>query len=204
MIEQLKEWDVRLFLYLNDQHIGWMDTVMYWVTDRYFWIPMYAFLILWTYRHFGLPGFWMILAACLAVALADQVTSGWMKPYFGRLRPCYDLAIKTQVHVVRGCGGQYSFASSHASTTFALAASLWIFLRQVHVFRYIWILFPWAALVSYSRIYVGVHYPLDILVGAIIGCLCALLLFLLYTFLMARFNYQVRPLSKYESEHLVK
>jgi len=178
MIEQLKVWDTRLFLELNQYHAPWMDTIMYWVTDTYFWYPMYAILIFFIIRNYKTEGLFMVLAAILAVGLADYVASGIIKPYFGRLRPCYTVEIQKSVFVLRGCGGQYSFVSSHASTTFALATSLFVLARDK--MQYLIWLFPWAGLVSYSRIYVGVHYPLDILGGAIIGVLCTLLILFLY------------------------
>ena len=177
-MEQLTDWDTRLFMALNEQHTPWLDPVMYWVTDTYFWYPMYAVLIFLIIRRFKMAGVWMVLTAVLAVGLADYAASGVMKPYFLRLRPCHAAEIKNAVYVLRGCGGQYGFVSSHASTTFALATGL--FMLAGRRFRWLAWLFPWAALVSYSRIYVGVHYPLDILAGAGVGVLCAWLLVAIY------------------------
>jgi undecaprenyl-diphosphatase len=178
LIEQLKKWDTQLFLQLNQYHTSWMDTVMYWVTDTYFWYPMYAVIIFFVVRTYRMEGVWMVLAAILAVGLADLVASGVFKPYFGRLRPCHTVEIQKNVYVLRGCGGQFGFVSAHAATTFALASSLFTLTRE-RMSYLIW-LFPWAALVSYSRIYVGVHYPLDILSGAVVGMLCSVLVLLLY------------------------
>lgn len=178
MIERLKSWDTKLFLELNQYHTTWMDSVMYWVTDAYFWIPMYVVMSFFIIRTYKMKGVWMLVATVLAVGLADYVASGMIKPYIGRLRPCHTVEIQKHVYVLRGCGGKYSFVSSHASTTFALASAIFIFTRDRMPYL-IW-LFPWAGLVSYSRIYVGVHYPLDILAGALIGMLCSFLLFLIY------------------------
>lgn len=198
MIEQIKDWDTALFLYLNGLHTPPLDVVMYWVTDRLFWVPFYLVIILLVYKHYGLPGFWLLLAVGLSVSLADQFTSSFMKPYFGRLRPCYNPDIEGLVHVVRGCGGRHGFASSHASTTFALATSLWLFTRGA--FRYVWLMFAWAALVSYSRIYVGVHYPVDLAVGAFAGFLIALLVHLLFRLATGRMRYQIHPLRPEKQE----
>ncbi|MDJ1472222.1 phosphatase PAP2 family protein [Xanthocytophaga flava] len=178
LIEELKAWDTKLFLELNQYHAAWLDPIMYWITDSYFWIPLYLLLVFLIIRTYKVNGVWILVAAILAVGLADYVTSGMIKPYVGRLRPCHVVEIQKNVYVLRGCGGRFGFASSHASTTFALATSLFLFVRS-RMSYFIW-LFPWAGLVAYSRIYVGVHYPLDILVGACIGVLCGVFLWLIH------------------------
>jgi undecaprenyl-diphosphatase len=178
MIEKIKEWDTELFLFLNRLHTPYMDTAMYWVTDKWFWFPFYGVLIFFLIRRYKRTGLWMIVATVLAITLADQIASAVFKPYFLRNRPCHEAAIGQLVHVVRGCGGQYGFVSSHASTTFAFATMMWLLLR--HRVTFIVYLFYWAFLVSYSRIYVGVHYPLDIFFGALVGVICALTVFFIY------------------------
>lgn len=171
MLEKLDTWDTELFLWLNRLHTPLMDVAMYWITDRLFWVPFYALIIFFLVRQFRWRGVWMVLAAIVAVGLADQVASSLFKPYFARFRPCHNPDIDQMVHLVRGCGGKYGFVSSHSSTTFALATLLWLLLRgQI---RYVYLLFVWAFLVSYSRIYVGVHYPLDLAGGAAMGIMCA-------------------------------
>jgi undecaprenyl-diphosphatase len=181
MIEKIKDWDTELFLFLNSLHTPLMDTAMYWITDRFFWIPFYALLMFFLIRRFKWQGVWMIIATVLAIALADQIASSVFKPYFLRNRPCYEESISQVVHVVRGCGGRYGFVSSHASTTFAFATLLWLLLRNA--LRNISYLFYWAFLVSYSRIYVGVHYPLDLFFGALVGIVSGLLFYSLYKWL---------------------
>lgn len=162
--------DQELFLWLNGLHTPWLDTAMYWITYKYTWIPLYMLLIGMTIRAEGWKkGGFIIIAVVLAVAFADKVTSGFMKPYFLRLRPCHDPSIQVVMHHVTDCGGLYGFASSHASTSFALAIAWFSLLRrQVPQMAF---LFLWAAVYAYSRVYVGVHYPLDILVGALVGLL---------------------------------
>jgi undecaprenyl-diphosphatase len=120
----------------------------------------------------------------ISVGLADRITSGLMKPYFQRLRPCHDPLIQHFVHVVGNCGGQYGFVSSHASNSFALVAALFI-LFKIHKIETKIVLFLsiWAIIVSYSRIYVGVHYPTDILVGGLIGSLIPFAVYPLITLL---------------------
>ncbi len=176
-MEQLKQWDTELFLWLNRQHTFWADPAMYWITDQYFWYPMYGVLIFLLIRLYKIDGVWIALTAIAAIGLADYVASGLMKPFFERLRPCHELAIQAQVFVLRGCGGQYGFVSSHASTTFALATTFFLLARSK--MSYVVFLFPWALLVAYSRVYVGVHYPLDVLVGALVGMICSVATILL-------------------------
>lgn len=178
MIETLRELDEQLFLYLNGLHNEFVDIIMYWVTYKYTWFPLYLLilaLVIWKYRW---PGLLMMLGVFVAVGLSDQLTSGFMKPYFGRLRPCHNPELQGMVHVVGGCGGRYGFASSHASTTFGLSMSLWLMLRGWS--RIFIVAFLWSALVAYSRIYVGVHYPVDILIGATAGMAVGWMVFWLY------------------------
>ena len=111
--------------------------------------------------------------------MTDQFTSGLMKPFFERLRPSHEPALEGMVHMVSGySGGKYGFASSHAANTFGIAMFLSCLLKVEKP----WInwLFLWAALVSYTRIYLGVHYPGDIIVGALIGVAFGWLVFKLY------------------------
>ena len=178
--------DQELFLWLNGLHTPWLDTVMYWVTYKYTWIPLYILLIALTIRAEGWKkGGFTIIAVVLAVAVADKVTSGFMKPYFLRLRPCHDPSIQVVMHHVTDCGGMYGFASSHASTSFALAIA-WFSLLRRQVPQMVF-LFLWAAVYAYSRVYVGVHYPLDILVGALVGLLVGYSIVQLYYIFLKRY-----------------
>jgi undecaprenyl-diphosphatase len=178
--------DQELFLWLNGLHTPWLDTVMYWITYKYTWIPLYILLIALTVRAEGWKkGGLIVIAVVLAVAAADKITSGFMKPYFLRLRPCHDPSIQVVMHHVTDCGGMYGFASSHASTSFALAIA-WFSLLRREIPRMA-LLFLWAAIYAYSRVYVGVHYPLDILVGALVGLLVGYSFVQLYYIFLKRY-----------------
>ncbi len=181
-VNTLVRYDQELFLWLNGIHTPWVDTLMYWITYKFTWIPMYLVLIFFTVKAEGKKSIAILVTVLAAVLLADKVTSGIMKPYFERFRPCHEPTLAGLVHEVAGCGGSFGFASSHASTSFALATVWFVMLKDK--IKYMWLIVAWAALYSYSRVYVGVHYPGDILVGAIVGILSAgICLRLYFTFL---------------------
>ncbi len=186
MVETLENLDQELFLYLNEQHNPFWDTVMTTVTNKYFWIPFYVLLIIYLmyrYRRQSLP---MLGMAIAAVGLADFVASGIFKPYFARLRPCHDADISGMVNFIQGCGGQFGFMSSHASTAFALAVFFNLILSDRY-FIFKIVLVAWAVIVSYSRVYLGVHYPGDIIAGALLGSFLAYLSSLGYQIVLTRY-----------------
>lgn len=178
MIETLNQLDTALFLWLNGHHAPALDPVMVWITERNSWFPLYALLIGWLGYRFRWQAVPLVLTLAVAVALSDQTASALLKPLTLRLRPCHVAALQPLIHPVLPCGGQYGFASSHAANAFALATGLWLLLGK----RYPWLMwfFLWAALLAYSRIYVGAHYPLDVIAGAGIGISMALLSVALY------------------------
>ncbi len=171
MREALNQLDTDLFLWLNGHYAPWLDPVMVFVTGRNSWFPFYALLIGWLIYRYRRQALWYVLTLAAAVALSDQTASALLKPLTLRLRPCHVPALQPLIHPVLECGGRYGFASSHAANTFALATGLWLLIgRQYPPTKG---LFLWAIIVSYSRIYVGAHYPLDVLAGAGVGTLAA-------------------------------
>lgn len=170
MIEVLKRWDAELFFLINDQHTNGLDPLMYWLSQTEVWIPLFLFLIYLIVVNFRKQSWLIIALILLTVAASDQVTSGLMKPIFHRFRPSHDPALEPVVHIVYDYrGGLYGFASSHAANTMAVATFFYLLFRDRY--RKIKWLFLWTFINCYTRVYLGVHFPGDILVGAVIGWL---------------------------------
>lgn len=176
MIDWLKELDRDLLLYLNSFHTPFLDPIMFWVTKTLFWLPLYLFLLALIIKYFKQDWWIVVIGIVITILLTDRITSGFMKPFFERLRPSREPSLQGLVHLVKDSagkiyyGGKFGFASSHAANTFATAMFFWLLFR--HRYRWMWTLFIWAAAMTYTRIYLGAHYPGDILVGLLIGLLC--------------------------------
>jgi undecaprenyl-diphosphatase len=179
MIDFFLELDKNLFLELNSYHAEWLDVVMWFISNKLVWIPFYLIILYFIFKVHGTKGILILVCIALTITLADQISSSLMKPFFARLRPTHDPELEGLVHTVNGYRGEkFGFASSHAANTFGLA--LFIFLLFRERTRQVRWIFAWALLVAYSRIYLGVHYPGDILVGAVVGMICAVGCFYLY------------------------
>lgn len=164
--------DRDLFFKINTSWTNpFFDAVLPWWRDANTWTPLYLFLILFVVINSKKHAFFWILAAIITLVLTDQISSNLVKPLFGRLRPCSD---PSMIHLVRlllpNCSGGFSFTSSHATNHFGFAAFVFITLKPV-IKNWGYLFFLWAATISFSQVYVGVHYPLDILSGAILGIL---------------------------------
>ena len=165
----LNELDHQLFLFLNGLHVGWLDPVMTFISSELGWVPFYAVLVFLVFYKYKWKGLWVLLGVAVAITLSDQIASSVFKPLVMRLRPCHDPLIQDLVYLPNGhCGGMYSFMSSHAANTFALATYILLVMRQFYK-NIGWVMFPWAAVVSYSRIYMGAHFPGDVICGAALG-----------------------------------
>jgi len=170
LISWLENIDQKLFLFLNGLHADWLDPFMWHLSGKWQWIPIYLLFIFLIHKYYGLKNtIFAVIVLVLLIAIVDQASMHLFKNMFQRYRPTHNLEIGHLVHTVNDYrGGEYGFLSSHAANFFCMAMFLGKLLKphlkNIHV-----ALFFWAAIVSYSRIYLGVHYPSDVFAGAILG-----------------------------------
>ena len=169
MIDQLISLDQEAFLAINQGlSNAFFDWLMPILRNRYTWAPLYLFIIVFCIRNYKRNGLYIIVFLLVTFGIADHVSSSVIKKSVERVRPCRDAEFKDHVNVLVRCSGGYSFTSSHAANHFAIAVALiMVFYRRwKHI---LWLGLSWAAVISFAQVYVGVHYPLDILSGALLG-----------------------------------
>lgn len=184
MLETLINWDTDLFLFLNGIHSPFWDRVMWMISGKLIWVPLYLFILGWIVRKFRWKTLALIVFIALLITLSDQLSVHLFKEVFQRLRPCHDPRIADLVHIINGkCGGSFGFVSSHAANSFAIASFTLLLLNNR---LYSGLIIFWATVVSYSRVYLGVHFPGDIIGGAILGMVIGFILYKCYRILEAR------------------
>jgi undecaprenyl-diphosphatase len=166
----LNAWDTALFLQINTVFTNPIfDKILPIWRNANTWLPLYVFLIVFAVLNFKEKAFYWIIGAILTLVITDQLSSGVIKPFFERPRPCNDPFLIGHVRLLLDhCSGGYSFTSSHATNHFGFAIYVFITLRALFK-KWSYLFIFWAATVSYSQVYVGVHYPLDVIFGSIIG-----------------------------------
>jgi len=169
MLEQIINIDKDIFLIINqgmsNVFFDWLLPIM---RNPFTWAPLYLFLIIFFIRNYGKMGILIVAFTLLNFAASDIISSHLIKKTVMRVRPCNDVEFKDEVNLRVRCGSGYSFTSSHATNHFAMAF-FWIMLFRRKWKHAFWLCFTWAFVIAFSQIYVGVHYPFDILCGALLG-----------------------------------
>lgn len=184
MIEWLQQFDTQLFLAINGWHNETWDGIMWWISGKTTWWPFYLLILGYLgWKNRGHLVF-MLLFIGLIITMADQTSVHLFKNVFQRLRPCHQPTLEGMVHLVnQKCGGLYGFISSHAANSFGVAMLVLLWLRKRWATA---VMLSWALLIAYSRVYLGVHYPGDVLAGALWGAACGWLIYSLYDWLQQK------------------
>jgi len=167
-IDTLIETDKELFVYLNSLGVESWDQFWMLITHQFNWIPLFLLLFILIFRSYGWKkGIVLVLVAALLVAFSDQFVN-FIKDYFGRLRPNNDPTINEMIRILKR-PRSFSFVSGHSTTSFAATTFLILTLKKYYNHSYL--LLIWPILFAYSRIYIGVHFPIDIFAGMLLGIL---------------------------------
>lgn len=173
LLQKIHQWllysDFVSWYYINSVwHNAFLDAVVPFLRNQWTWAPLYLFLAIFMPMNFGRKGWMWCVFFILTFSLSDYVSASVIKPMFHRLRPCNNPYLSQVIHLLVPCGSGYSFPSSHAANHFGLAtfAATSLQGKVKHIW---WIAIIWAILVCYAQVYVGVHFPLDVTCGAMLG-----------------------------------
>lgn len=180
IFNSLSQFDRELFIFIHakasSEKIDWLFKTL---RASLTWVPLYAFLLYWLLRYHRKQAWQFILLTLVVFGITDHVSAAIMKPFFGRLRPCFEPSLEPYIRGVISCGGKFGMPSTHASNHFS-TASFWFFsISWMSNKKWHW-LWLWAFLVCYAQVYVGKHYPGDVLVGAIFGTLVGFVVALVF------------------------
>jgi len=169
MIESIQQFDIELFLKihrgLSNSFFDWLMPLM---RNRFFWSPLYLFIVVFCIKQYKKQGYYIIGMVLFTFAMGDLIASRVVKPWVARVRPCNDLSLANDIIHRVPCGSGLSFPSAHATNHFAIAVFLicifysrWKPILPIGIF--------WALIISFAQVYVGVHYPVDVTTGALLG-----------------------------------
>lgn len=177
----IQQFDVELFVRIHrGLSNGFFDWLMPMLRNRYFWSPLYLFIVVFCIRNYRKQGYYMIAMILATFGIGDFIASKLIKPFIGRIRPCNDINLADEIIRRVPCGSGFSFPSSHATNHFAIAVFLiclfykdWKPILPLGLF--------WAFIISFAQVYVGVHYPIDTMFGASLGTCIGFFTYFLYT-----------------------
>ena len=171
MLEQLQAWDTEWLLAMNQCRSFFLDVCMPLLSNKYFWFPFYGSLLVYMgYRHHWTTAVSLLVFAGLAAGLADLISVHGFKEVFERPRPCRREDLQGALTLLNNrCGSGFGFVSSHAANHFALAVVIGGYFKKQRLWQLLLLL--WAAAIAYSRVYLGVHYPFDVITGAALGAI---------------------------------
>jgi len=203
-MEALLKWDSGLFLQLNGMHSTWWDTAMMFITRKETWLAVYIMLLFLIVRNYQNKSWLILIFLLVGLVVCDQFAN-IIKDLVQRYRPGHNPAIQNLTHIVLRKGGEYGFPSNHAANTFFIVTFTWFLFKNRYSFL---TLLLWAVLVSYSRIYVGAHYPLDIVGGWTIGIAAGWLFYRLMNWVEmkasgSRRQAKVKPLPDFQAALLL-
>lgn len=187
MIEYLDSLDKSIFLSLNGIHNDFFDIFMWYVSKTATWTLMLLVLLFILFRNNWKMALLVVIGVALTITLADQISSGLIKEVVERFRPTHCPDLEGMVHTVNGKkGGLYGFVSSHAANTLGVTVFISFLFRNKNISC---LMILWSLLVSYSRIYLGVHYPGDIIGGMIVGAISGMVVYKVYVYAVKRLKY---------------
>ncbi len=191
MFELLKGYDRNLLLGINSHHNEWIDVVMFYISEIWICLPLFIYWVSLFIKKYEIKKVIILLFFLVALITLTDQTSNRVKHSVKRYRPTHNLEIKDQIHTVNDYqGGQYGFFSGHAANTFGIAMLLFLLFKE-HSILIRSSFFVWAGITAYSRLYLGVHYPSDILVGIVVGLIWGYVIYQLIQFTFKKYFNEV-------------
>jgi undecaprenyl-diphosphatase len=165
----------QLFFAINQAHSDFLDGLMIIVSGKFTWVPLYLLLLFYIWKYYKIRVIEIFIYIVVIIGLTDQ-SSVLLKNYFERLRPCHETSLQSLIHLADGCGGKFGFVSSHAANSMALTVFMLLLFSSISS-RYRWLMLIYTLIIGYSRVYLGAHYPSDVLGGYGLGALIAIVFY---------------------------
>jgi undecaprenyl-diphosphatase len=190
MIDVLNNIDVNILYWVNSHHSNFLDQVMVFASGKLTWVVFYLFLLFLIIKKYKYKAVLAVLFIAIAITLSDQASVRLFKNVFLRLRPCHQPDVMENLRMIIGCGGRYGFVSSHAANSFALVAFIILLLQKRWVSM---MMIIWGTLIIYSRVYLGVHYPSDVIAGSMVGIIAGGIAFGLFFITEKKWRKKLTP-----------